>query len=268
MFSFPIERRPAFLGVIHLGPLPGAPRFAGDLDSIVRAAATDARALCDGGVDAVIVENFYDAPFHKSGLEPEAIAALTRCALAVRDVVGDRPIGINALRNDGIAALGVAVAVGARFIRINVLSGATVTDQGLIEGCAAALLRRRAALRCDVSILADVHVKHGAPLAAQPLDQAVRDLVHRAGADAVVVSGPGTGAATDPAEVAAVRAAADGTPVLIGSGTTEANAGRYLADGYIVGTALKNRLGRIEAERVAQMRRALDATHDSTGPTI
>ena len=38
---------------------------------------------------------------------------------------------------DGIAALGVAAAVSAQWVRVNVLTGAYVTDQGLIAGEAA-----------------------------------------------------------------------------------------------------------------------------------
>lgn len=147
------------------------------------------------------------------------------------------------LRNDGCSALAVALAVGAAFIRVNVLCGARVTDQGIVEGIAHELLRQRVSLGArDVRILADVHVKHSASLGPQqPIRQEVADLIERGGADAVIVSGRGTGQAADLSELGQVKAAAGDTPVLIGSGATAETIGDLLsqADGVIVGTALK-----------------------------
>ncbi len=260
--------RPFLVGMIHLGPLPGAPRFGGDLGAVVEAAAADARALAEGGADALLVENFHDAPFLKQGLAPETVASLTRCALAVRAAAPGLPLGINALRNDALAALGVAVAVGATFIRVNVLTGAVVTDQGVIEGDAAALLRRRAALRAEVAILADVQVKHAAPLAALDPAQWARDTAYRGGADALVVSGSGTGEPTSPERVAAVRRAVPDRPVLVGSGATAGTVAALGADGYIVGTALKA-AGRVDAARVRAIADAIRGTgRYSVGSTV
>ena len=73
------------------------------------------------------------------------------------------PIGVNVLRNDAIAALSIAHACEANFIRVNVLSGAVVSDQGLIQGRAAELVRLRHAWASPIQILADVGVKHAAP---------------------------------------------------------------------------------------------------------
>src|SRR5205085_570792 len=91
----------------------------------------------------LIVENYGDAPFFPTNVPAETVAALT---LACREVVAlaeGRPVGVNVLRNDARAALGIAVAAGARFIRVNVHTGVAATDQGLIEGDAAATLRAR-----------------------------------------------------------------------------------------------------------------------------
>jgi membrane complex biogenesis BtpA family protein len=207
---------------------------------ILDRARRDAAAYADGGVDGLIVENFGDAPFLKGDLPPETIAALTHCAAAVRREVS-LPLGINALRNDARGALGVAVATGASFIRVNVHAGVTATDQGLIEGRAAETLRARAALGADTKILADVHVKHGRPLFADDLVQAARDLLERGGADALVLSGASTGSPTDADDLERVRAALPEATLLAGSGVTLKDVSRILAhaDAVIVGTALK-----------------------------
>ncbi len=248
----PFSRPRALVGMVHLQPLPGAPGFDGDLDAVATRAQADARILAEAGFDALMVENFHDTPFFKGALPPITVAALTRCALAVRAAAPDLPLGINALRNDGPAALSVAVATGARFIRVNVLSGAMVTDQGIIEGCAAELLRLRSALGVDIAILADVAVKHAAPLAALDPAQLARDTVYRGHADALVVSGSGTGQPTLPADLEAVRTACPGVPVLVGSGVTAETLANYDADAFIVGTALQKdgRVDRARAEAV------------------
>ena len=147
--------------MVHLKALPGSPGFAGDIEAVEAAAIADAATLLAGGVDAILVENFGDVPFHKT-VDTVTVAAMTRI---VREIVemSDVPIGVNVLRNDAHAALSIASVTGATFIRINVHIGAMVTDQGLIEGQAAETLRLREALNSDIAILADIGVKHATP---------------------------------------------------------------------------------------------------------
>lgn len=249
------------LGMVHLRALPGSPRHDGDLEAVREAALADARALVDGGVDGLLVENFGDAPFHPGRVPAPVVAHLTALAAAVRREV-DVPLGVNVLRNDAVAALGIAHAVGAEMIRVNVLCGARLTDQGIVQGVAHELLRERRSLGAEnVRILADVNVKHSAPLAPYDLSQGVRDVLERGGADAVVVSGTGTGAAVDLAELKEVRAASQGAPVLVGSGVTAETAARTLedADGLIVGTAFQRdgwSAAPVEPARVRELIRA------------
>jgi uncharacterized protein len=155
------------IGMVHAPPLPGSPRFAGDWDAVERHVLTDADTLVSGGVQGLMLENFGDTPFHPDHVPPITVACLTRLAAAIT-ARNSLPLGINVLRNDSRAALAVALAAGARFIRVNVLSGARVTDQGVISGQAAVLLRERASLGAyRIQILADVDVKHSAPLAGR-----------------------------------------------------------------------------------------------------
>ena len=233
---------PRLVGVLHLPPLPGSPRARQSVADLARAAARDARILRAAGYDHAVLENFGDAPFFKHDVPAITIAAMTACALAVRDACPELPLGINVLRNDAAAALAIAVAVGAAAIRVNVLSGARVTDQGVIEGRAAELLRLRHDLAADhVQIWADVAVKHSAPLAGRDIVDETRDLVLRALADAVLVTGAGTGEAVDPARLRLVRAAAGDAPVLVASGATIPALPELLklCDGVIVGSALR-----------------------------
>jgi len=227
--------------MIHLRPLPGSARFDGQAAKILDDALRDADALATGGAAALMMENFGDVPFFPGRVPALVVASMTAIGCAVQSKIG-LPLGINVLRNDGQSALAVAVAAGARFIRVNVLCGARVTDQGVINGIAHDLLRERAMLgAASVAILADVDVKHSAPLAARSLEDETEDTVHRGLADALIVSGSGTGKSTDPRQLRAVKEAAPSTPVLVGSGVSAATIGKLLpwADGFIVGTSVK-----------------------------
>lgn len=230
------------IGMVHLPPLPGSPGCAGDLAAVVEHALRDAEALLSGGVHALLLENFGDAPFYPRRVPRHVVACMTAVGLRIRERF-DVPLGVNVLRNDGESALAIAQAVGAAFIRVNVLCGARVTDQGIVEGIAHRLLRLRARLGArQIQIFADVNVKHSAPLGQpRPLEDEVADLIRRGGADALVVSGAATGAAADVNELRRVKSAAGNTPVLVGSGVSVENVAAYLphADGFIVGTSLK-----------------------------
>lgn len=240
--------------MLHLLPLPGSPRFGGSLEVIRSAVLSDAEALVAGGVHGLLLENFGDAPFFPARVPQYVVAQMTALATEIRRQF-PLPLGINVLRNDGCGALAVAHAAGAQFIRVNVLCGARVADQGLIQGIAHDLLRERSVLGTDVKIFADVNVKHSAPVAERPLADEVADTLHRGLADAIIVSGSATGQPTDLAHVRAVKQAAIAAPVFIGSGVTADSIGRYLpfCDGFIIGSAFK-REGRadepVEVERV------------------
>lgn len=231
------------VGVIHLPPLPGSPR--GELSALecARSAASCARVLSGAGYDAIIVENFGDVPFFAGAVPPVTVAAMTACALAVREAAPSASLGINVLRNDGEAALAIAACSSASFVRINVLTGARVTDQGVIEGAAATTLRTRRALGAEaVAIWADVDVKHSSPLGApRSIEQEVEDTTRRAMADVVLVTGEGTGKPVDVDKLTMVKRAAGGAPVLVASGATLATLDALAAhaDGVVVGSALR-----------------------------
>jgi membrane complex biogenesis BtpA family protein len=231
---------PPLIGMVHLGPLPGAPGFDGDFEAIVTAAVSDAGILADAGFDGLMIENFGDAPFFADDVPKLTVAAMTAAVGAVAAAV-DLPIGVNILRNDALAALAVAAATGASFIRVNVLSGVMSTDQGVITGRAAEVARLRSRLGSDVAVAADVFVKHAAPPPGLTIEQAAVDTFERAGADALIVSGSGTGRGTPPDAVAAVKRGAPEAPVFIGSGADAATIASLLAvaDGAIVGTSIK-----------------------------
>ena len=228
----------ALVGMVHALALPGSPGWGGSMASVRARARADAVALVAGGCDALLVENMHDLPYLRGRVEPETVAAM---AVVVSDLVDlGVPVGVQVLAAANREALGVAVAAGASFVRVEGFAWAHVADEGWIDACAGELLRARRALGADVAIVADVQKKHAAH--AVTADVGLADLAHGTafcGADALVVTGTSTGRATAPDDVAAVRAA--GLPVWVGSGVTVEDAGRLgaLAQAVVVGSSLK-----------------------------
>ena len=228
------------IACIHLLPLPGSPRYGGTMRQVYDTALAEAEMFTRYAVDGLIVENFRDMPFYPRRLPAETVAAL---ATVTRDIVKAvrLPVGVNALRNDAQAALAIATAAEAAFIRVNVHMGAVVADQGLVQGTSHATLRLRAALRSSVLILADVGVKHATPLADRGLVTETRDVTERGLVDAIIVSGDATGEATNPDDLDLVRQHTT-LPVLLGSGATPDNLPHVFTrvDGLIVGSYFKH----------------------------
>jgi len=228
--------------MVHLGALPGAPG-AGDLEAVIQRAVRDARVLAEAGFDGVFVENYGDAPFHPDAVPAITVAAMSRVASVLRaELPPGIALGVNVLRNDARSALAVATAAGASAIRVNVHSGARVTDQGVLQGRAWETIRLRDAWRSNVAIWADVAVKHSTALGGErPLAEEVADVVHRGRADAVIVTGSGTGRKASRGAIAEANRAAGDAPVYVGSGVSEATVAELLTltHGVIVGTAIK-----------------------------
>jgi len=227
------------IACIHLMPLPGSPCYAGSMREVYDTALAEAAIFARYAVDGLMVENFRDVPFYPHALPAESIAALTA---VTREIVrvAQVPVGVNALRNDAQAAMAIATATEADFIRVNVHMGTVVSDQGLLAGASHATLRLRAALRSRVLIFADAGVKHATPLADRGLATETRDLTERGLADAIIVSGDYTGAPTSPEDIAIVRQHTT-LPILVGYGATPDNLPHLYTqvDGLIVGSYFK-----------------------------
>lgn len=233
--------RKPIIGMVHLAPLPGSPRYDGtSMNEIAEMAIADARLLRDAGFDGAIIENFGDIMFLKK-VRPETIAAMTFAAAGIAKAVPDLVLGLCVLQSDAIAALAIAHVIGGKFVRVPYYTETYIVDAGMMESIAAEALRFRKYLNMDVKIFADVHIKHGYPLSQRPISHAARDIEHRGMADAILVTGLETGYETEAMDVKEVKEAVDHTPVLVASGVDEFNFPDYkdFSDGVIIGTRLK-----------------------------
>ena len=227
-------------GVVHLKSLPGSPSNRLSIDEIIDLAQEDVNSLIYGGVDGIIVENFGDTPFVKDNISKRTLASFTTVVENL-SIERDIKIGINVLRNDGISALAIAEAKKSQFVRINVLNNTMFTDQGIIEGDAHEVNQFKSSLNNYIEIYADVFVKHAVPAPGSKIENHAEELIQRAGADVVIVTGDGTGHEINIEDLQKVRNIVPTGKLAIGSGVTSSNVDAYedLADILIVGTSFK-----------------------------
>lgn len=232
----------ALIGAIHAQALPGTPANRLRVEQIAELAAREAQIYAKAGFHGLILENTHDRPYLKgAAVGPEIVAAMSIVGNAIRRATA-LPLGIQVLAGANRAALAVAHACGAAFVRVEGFVFAHVADEGLIESSAGELLRYRRAIGAEnVLVFADIKKKHSAHAITADVD-----IVETAKAaeffdvDGVIVSGAATGSPADADEVRAVSEAVR-VPTLIGSGITPENMARYRgADAFIVGSSVKS----------------------------
>ncbi|MDR1710573.1 MAG: hypothetical protein LBR58_01730 [Propionibacteriaceae bacterium] len=231
--------KPIF-GMLHLGGDTRAERLA--------RAQREARVMAAGGLDGVIVENYF-------GDIDDILASLDWVCQAGLGV----QIGLNVLDDDA-RAFELASAYPVDFVQLDGVAGHLPPER---DGAFAAQL---AQWRSGVSarVLGGVRFKYQPILSGRPEAEDIR--IGAARCDGLVVTGDATGAETDLAKVARFRAVVGaGYPLLIGAGLTAANAAEQLAvaDGAIVGSYLKDTYeakGEVSADHVRELVRAAQST--------
>jgi membrane complex biogenesis BtpA family protein len=231
------------IGMVHLPPLPGTVGYTGyPAQQIVDFALQDAETLVKGGVDGLIVENMWDLPYAVgSDVAPEQMCAQAVAAAEVVKAVAV-PVGINVVHNGSRVCLGIAIAAGASFIRVCLLTGAQIWDSGEFDhGCARDLLTARKLTQSEhIKLFCDVDKKHSVRFPGIDLATHI-EWTEYFRADAMIISGRMTGDAPDIAKVKHAKELAGSRPILMGSGMTAENVAEFLqvADGCIVGFGMK-----------------------------
>lgn len=227
------------IGMVHCLPLPGTAGYGGNIAKIYAQAVQDAKTLEDAGVDALIVENMGDSPFAVK-LDIAQRAALTVATQKVVEAVRV-PVGVDAAFCDYEADFAIAVATGARFVRIPVFVDTVEFYGGFITPCARdCVLYRKALGAVDVLLLADIQVKHtNMVLPHTTIEQSARNAAD-CGADAIIVTGSAIGQETPIEMIGRVKKVTK-LPVIAGSGVNAGNIADQLniADGAIIGSSLK-----------------------------
>mgnify|MGYP001008441123 CR=1 FL=1 len=244
------------IGMVHLLPLPGSPKFDGDVEKVIQRALEDAKLLKGGGIDGIIVENAGDSPFLiGEDFDSAAIALMSVITKKIVEMT-DLVIGVNCSSNAAVASFAVAKASGAKFIRSTAWANGYYATSGFVPAAAPKGSRYRNSIFAqDVKVLADVKVKNGSHwfLNDKSLSELCSD-VKSLGADSVIVTGHTSGVMPEISEIKIMKESA-GLPLLIGSGATTENVKQLLdlSDGIIIGSYFK-RSGKmsepVDAKRV------------------
>ncbi|MEP9386059.1 BtpA/SgcQ family protein [Mesorhizobium sp. KR9-304] len=205
------------LGMLHLGGQAPEERLS--------RALVEARDMIAGGVDAVVVENYFGDPDDVR----RVLEAFERDAPGV-------VVGLNLLR-DFRLGFELVKRFGVSFLQIDSVCGHLPPDED--ADYASELKERRAAT--DALLFGGVRFKYQPVKSGRSEEEDIR--LGMARADALVVTGEATGQGTDNAKVLRFRDVV-GTdyPLIVGAGMTAATAADQMriADGAIVGSYFKD----------------------------
>ncbi len=230
------------IGVLQLLPLPGSIEWKGSIDQVIARAEQEATALATGGVDAILVENTFDAPYATTRMDTAGAIAM---GLIIRRIMHftHLPIGVNVLKNDPETALAIAMNVGARFIRVGLLTGAAICETGVLEGKHRDLAAYKRLLQIeDIAVLADVSLERTVPMVsgnpANPisLKYLAKQALEQGGADGLILTDSGL----QPADITELSQSLD-APVYYDYGHPLHQVNAYLeaADGLLLSTVIK-----------------------------
>ncbi|MDP3640480.1 MAG: BtpA/SgcQ family protein [Nanoarchaeota archaeon] len=202
-------------------PVIGMLHLAGE-DPVQRA-LQELSLFAEEGVSAALIENYH-------GSLDTVIQTLQEISQRRLNV----HLGINILPNKFRLAFPFAVHYGAALIQMDHVAGKY--DQGELDMPSYRGFRESFS---DIFVLGGVWPKYYQPVMGSDLEKDLQDGMDRA--DAIVVTGAGTGKETPLEKINQFRALMGTFPLVVGAGSTPENAYTQLqyADGAIVGTSLK-----------------------------
>lgn len=226
--------------VVGIAPLPGTARYQGEsISSIVDAAVEEAAQYAAAGISSMILQNVNDWPARER-VDIETVAYLSVIGSAVRRAVGTScRLGISVLRNDGAAAVAIAHAVGAQFIRAKIYVGAMLGAGGIEMGCMDTVLSLRQKIGSDVEIWADIRSRTAIPLVNYPILQECGFAAEKGMCRSFLLSGGDMGQVLETAQC--VKRTFPSHRVILGGGVNLENLEQVIAnaDGAIVASYLK-----------------------------
>lgn len=231
---------PFALVMIQPPAMPGSYLNHGQsLEKIEKYVLREAEMIAAEGFDGFILQNMHDGPATQEA-RPESIAFMTRLGLALKNHFSDKKLGI--LMNwDGMAALAVAEAVHADFVRVEHLyTGVSVDLNGFHFGQCADILMMKKRLGSSMPILADVMEVNADYLGTGNKPAAAKRIMTQAYADGLFMSGTNTEESLE--IIKETRKFLPDTPIMLGGGATGDNIFELLKyyDGVSVATWVKN----------------------------
>lgn len=217
-------------GVVHLPPF-GADRL--DLEGLESWLLEQIGIHAECGITSMMIQD--QTPGELAGLKNVAI--LSALGRTVKRVFPDLSLGIILEANNPSAAMYIANACGADFIRQKVFIGAMVKAGGVMTGRAGEVWEARKDMDRPVRVLTDIYDRTGVPLGPLPIETAAGQAL-KYGSDGLILTGKNFEESLDLAD--RVRKQYPQAPVYLGGGITEKNVGEAVkhCDGMIVSSCL------------------------------
>ncbi|MCU0642540.1 MAG: hypothetical protein MUF61_03120 [archaeon] len=194
-------------------------------EDLVKRALAEVEIFEKEGVDGIIVENYH-------GDERDMLRALFNMQQMKTKLL----VGVNVLPNEFERAFMYARRYGGRFIQLDQVGGRYL-NAPQIDRTRYEIARAKSS---DITVLGGVWPKYYHPVPGSSLE---RDVIEGMGrADALVVTGEGTGKETPTSKIKAFKSVTGmGYPIFVGAGLNMGNAYEQMrvADGAIVGSYLK-----------------------------
>lgn len=239
-FNEVFHKEKVIIASMYLPPLPGSPDYqkGTSLQQIIDYTHAELQALEEGGMDGVNIGNQQDWPY-QVGVGPETPALISKIlAEATRGLA--IPIGISIFWDD-LAAIAIAKAVGAKFVR-GVFRGVYAGEMGLMSLNAADAVRFRKSIDAeDVKFMFMLRPILCKAITDRDLQADVKDALWASKPDAFALSGPLPGESPSMEELKMVKQAGKPCPVITNNGATPENIGEVLSacDGAVVATHLR-----------------------------
>ncbi|XP_056631618.1 uncharacterized protein F13E9.13, mitochondrial [Diorhabda sublineata] len=233
----------SIIGMIHVGALPGCPKYSGSINDIVKKACYESELYLKHGLHGILVENMHDIPYVQSKhFGPEVTASMSRICTELRKIIPrTTPFGIQVLSCGNKEALAIGKVCDMDFIRAEGYVFSHVADEGLTDANAGLILRYRKTIGGEnILVFTDIKKKHSSHAITGDISTVeTAKAAEYFLSDGVILTGAATGEAADVEELQDVKRAVR-VPVLIGSGVTYENVENFKsADGLIVGSYFK-----------------------------
>ena len=229
------------IGMIHVDPLPGTPKYSGNVKAIIDKAKSEASLYRSFGINALMIENMHDAPYLNRIVGPEITSLMSIILYEIKKNY-ELPTGIQILAGANKNAVAAAHSARADFIRAEGFVFAHIADEGTFNSDAGELLRYKKQIGAEnVLIFTDIKKKHSSHSITSDTN-----IVETAKAaefflsDGVIITGSATGKEPSLNEIKEVKENVN-IPVLAGSGITDKNVIQYLeyCDALIIGSYFK-----------------------------
>lgn len=216
-----MELNKRFHKVFEKIPILGMIHLAGN--DPVKRALEEIAIFEEEGIEGAIIENYH-------GSVEDVIKTLEETARLKTNVI----IGVNVLPNEYYLSFILAYEHGADFIQLDYIAGSYTSGELAFNSYS----KFKEDLP-NIIVLGGVWPKYYKPVAGSDLETDLRTGMKRA--EAIVVTGKGTGKETPIEKIKRFRKILGKHPLIIGAGLTPENAYEQLclADGAIVGTSLK-----------------------------